>query len=88
GELIGVVGKVGCGKSSLLAAILGELNRRDGEVYVSTQKEGFGLAAQEPWIQFTTIRENILCGNKYDATYYEEVIEACALSEDLDVRNL
>ncbi|XP_038654866.1 multidrug resistance-associated protein 7 [Scyliorhinus canicula] len=85
GELIGVVGKVGCGKSSLLAAILGELNRLDGEVYVSTQKEGFGLAAQEPWIQFTTIRENILCGNKYDATYYEEVIKACALSEDLNV---
>ncbi|XP_078069643.1 ATP-binding cassette sub-family C member 10-like [Mustelus asterias] len=85
GDLIGVVGKVGSGKSSLLAAILGELNRRAGEVYVSTQKEGFGLAAQEPWIQFTTIRENILFGNKYDAKYYREVIEACALLEDFNV---
>ncbi|XP_078398933.1 ATP-binding cassette sub-family C member 10 isoform X1 [Cetorhinus maximus] len=85
GQLIGVVGKVGCGKSSLLAAILGELNRRDGEVYVSTQKEGFGLAVQEPWIQFTTVRENILFGSKYHAKYYQEAIEACALSEDLNV---
>ncbi|XP_059501095.1 ATP-binding cassette sub-family C member 10 isoform X3 [Stegostoma tigrinum] len=85
GELIGVVGKVGCGKSSLIAAILGELNRLDGEVYISTQKEGFGLATQEPWIQFTTIRENILFGNKYNAKQYQEAIEACALSEDLNI---
>ncbi|GCC37373.1 hypothetical protein chiPu_0015877, partial [Chiloscyllium punctatum] len=84
-QLIGVVGKVGCGKSSLIAAILGELNRLDGEVYISTQNKGFGLAAQEPWIQFTTIRENILFGNKYDAKQYQEVIEACALSEDLNI---
>uniref|UniRef100_UPI00398E4D16 ATP-binding cassette sub-family C member 10 isoform X2 n=1 Tax=Pristiophorus japonicus TaxID=55135 RepID=UPI00398E4D16 len=74
GELIGVVGKVGCGKSSLLAAIMGELSRLSGEVYVSTQVEGFGLAAQEPWIQFTTVRENILFGNEFDAERYQEVL--------------
>ncbi|XP_067833265.1 ATP-binding cassette sub-family C member 10 [Heptranchias perlo] len=85
GELIGIVGKVGCGKSSLLAAILGELNRLDGELYVALQDEGFGLAAQEPWIQFATIRENILFGSKFNAKRYQEVIEACALSEDLNI---
>ncbi|XP_067884304.1 ATP-binding cassette sub-family C member 10 isoform X2 [Heterodontus francisci] len=85
GELIGVIGKVGCGKSSLLAAIMGELNRSDGEVYVSTREEGFGLAAQEPWIQFTTVQENILFGNKFDAKRYQEVIKACALLEDINV---
>ncbi|XP_051881362.1 ATP-binding cassette sub-family C member 10 [Pristis pectinata] len=85
GQLIGIVGKVGCGKSSLLAAIMGELNRLEGEVYISTQVEGFGLAAQESWIQFATIRENILFGNQFDAKRYREVIEACALLEDLEV---
>lgn len=32
GQLVGVVGKVGCGKSSLLAAITAEMRRKDGQV--------------------------------------------------------
>ncbi|NXF04724.1 MRP7 protein, partial [Smithornis capensis] len=85
GMLLGVVGKVGCGKSSLLAAITGELIKLDGRVYVCDLEQGFGLATQEPWIQFTTVRENILFGREYDAKLYEEVLEACALSEDLNI---
>uniref|UniRef100_A0A8C3ILG1 ATP-binding cassette sub-family C member 10 n=1 Tax=Chrysemys picta bellii TaxID=8478 RepID=A0A8C3ILG1_CHRPI len=85
GALVGVVGKVGCGKSSLLAAITGELNRLGGQVYVWDLERGFGLATQEPWIQFTTVRENILFGRDYDARLYQEVLEACALSDDLNI---
>ncbi|NXR83587.1 MRP7 protein, partial [Pycnonotus jocosus] len=85
GMLLGVVGKVGSGKSSLLAAITGELIKQGGRVYVCDLEEGFGLATQEPWIQFTTVRENILFGREYDAKLYEEVLEACALSEDLHI---
>ncbi|XP_072712731.1 ATP-binding cassette sub-family C member 10 isoform X5 [Ciconia boyciana] len=85
GMLLGVVGKVGSGKSSLLAAITGELIKQGGRVYVCDLEQGFGLATQEPWIQFTTVRENILFGREYDARLYEEVVEACALSEDLNI---
>ncbi|NXJ48792.1 MRP7 protein, partial [Spizaetus tyrannus] len=85
GMLLGVVGKVGSGKSSLLAAITGELVKQGGQVYVCDLEQGFGLATQEPWIQFTTVRENILFGRAYDARLYEEVVEACALSEDLNI---
>ncbi|NWH34064.1 MRP7 protein, partial [Chloropsis hardwickii] len=85
GMLLGVVGKVGSGKSSLLAAITGELIKRGGRVYVCDLEQGFGLATQEPWIQFTTVRKNILFGREYDARLYEEVLEACALSEDLNI---
>ncbi|XP_038251340.1 ATP-binding cassette sub-family C member 10 [Dermochelys coriacea] len=85
GALVGVVGKVGCGKSSLLAAITGELNRLGGQVYVWDLERGFGLATQEPWIQFTTVRENILFGRDYDARLYHEVLEGCALSDDLNI---
>ncbi|NXL88754.1 MRP7 protein, partial [Alectura lathami] len=85
GMLLGVVGKVGSGKSSLLAAITGELIKQGGQVYVCDLEQGFGLAAQEPWIQFATVRENILFGRQYDARLYEEVVEACALSEDLNI---
>uniref|UniRef100_A0A8B9GHU7 Multidrug resistance-associated protein 7 n=1 Tax=Amazona collaria TaxID=241587 RepID=A0A8B9GHU7_9PSIT len=85
GMLLGVIGKVGSGKSSLLAAIAGELIKQGGQVYVSDLEQGFGFATQEPWIQFTTVRENILFGREYDARLYEEVVEACALSEDLNI---
>ncbi|KAF3852742.1 hypothetical protein F7725_006097 [Dissostichus mawsoni] len=75
GSLVVVVGKVGCGKSSLLAALTGELNREGG----------FGLASQDPWIQHASVRDNILFGRNYDPIFYQTVIEACALTEDFNV---
>ncbi|XP_055982306.1 ATP-binding cassette sub-family C member 10 [Sorex fumeus] len=85
GVLVGIVGKVGCGKSALLAAIAGELHRLRGRVAVRGLSRGFGLATQEPWIQFATIRDNILFGKKFDERLYKEVLEACALNEDLSI---
>uniref|UniRef100_A0A8C8IQ86 ATP-binding cassette sub-family B member 6 n=1 Tax=Oncorhynchus tshawytscha TaxID=74940 RepID=A0A8C8IQ86_ONCTS len=85
GSLVVVVGKVGCGKSSLLAAITGELNRRGGDVYVQGREDGFGLAAQEPWIQHATVRDNILFGKDYNSSFYQAVVEACALTDDLNI---
>ncbi|XP_071395438.1 ATP-binding cassette sub-family C member 10 [Centroberyx affinis] len=85
GSLVVVVGKVGCGKSSLLAALTGELNRLGGAVFVEGREGGFGLASQEPWIQHATVRDNVLFGREYDQTFYQAVIEACALSDDLNV---
>lgn len=54
-------------------------------MYVAGRTEGFGLAAQEPWIQHATVRDNILFGQDFDSTFYQAVIEACALSDDLNV---
>ncbi|KAG5278740.1 hypothetical protein AALO_G00102230 [Alosa alosa] len=85
GRLVAVVGKVGCGKSSLLAAISGELQRLGGSVYVAGRTEGLGLATQEPWIQHATVRDNILFGRDFDSAFYQAVIEACALSDDLNM---
>ncbi|MBN3317851.1 MRP7 protein, partial [Atractosteus spatula] len=85
GALVAVVGKVGCGKSSLLAAITGELNRCGGLLYVQDRELGFGLAAQEPWIQHASIRDNILFGREHSARLYQAVLEACALTDDLNI---
>uniref|UniRef100_A0A8C1YN95 ATP-binding cassette sub-family C member 10 n=1 Tax=Cyprinus carpio TaxID=7962 RepID=A0A8C1YN95_CYPCA len=81
GSLVAVVGKVGCGKSSLLAAITGELR----EVFVRGREQGFGLAVQEPWIQHATVQDNILFGRDFDSMFYQAVIEACALADDLNI---
>ncbi|XP_004710924.1 ATP-binding cassette sub-family C member 10 isoform X2 [Echinops telfairi] len=85
GFLVGIVGKVGSGKSSLLAAIAGELHRLGGHVAVPGLSKGFGLATQEPWVQFATIRDNILFGKTFDAQLYRTVLEACALGDDLNI---
>ncbi|XP_039594012.1 multidrug resistance-associated protein 7 [Polypterus senegalus] len=85
GTFVAIIGKVGCGKSSLLSAITGELNRCEGVVYVQGRDQGFGLAVQEPWIQHATVRENILFGKEYNSRFYQAVIEACALTDDLNI---
>ncbi|XP_078671973.1 ATP-binding cassette sub-family C member 10-like [Branchiostoma floridae x Branchiostoma belcheri] len=85
GQLVGVVGAVGSGKSSLLAAITAEMERQDGRISVANLAGGFGLAAQEAWIQQTTVRNNILFGREMDTGLYERVIRACALEEDLKI---
>jgi ATP-binding cassette subfamily C (CFTR/MRP) protein 10 len=83
GELMGVVGKVGAGKSSLLAAITAEMKIYRGQISVVDLNEGFGLVPQEPWIQFATLRDNILFGLPYEVDKYNEVVFACALQQDI-----
>ena len=82
GSLVGVVGPVGCGKSSLLiGAILGHMDRMPGSK--SVLKGKVALSMQEAWIFNGTIRENILFGLDFDEARYNDVLEACALVDDL-----
>ncbi|KAF8159727.1 multidrug resistance-associated ABC transporter [Crassisporium funariophilum] len=80
GELVGLLGRVGAGKSSLLCAIFGDMNRKEGEVVVHGS---IAYAPQNPWILSATVRENILFSHEYDETFYNLVIEGCALGQDL-----
>ncbi|KAJ3711222.1 P-loop containing nucleoside triphosphate hydrolase protein [Lentinula raphanica] len=79
GELLGVFGKVGSGKTSLLSAIIGDMTRREGQVLVTGT---IAYAPQNPWILSASVRDNILFSHEYDETFYNMVIEACALSPD------
>ena len=83
GSLVVVVGEVGSGKTSLLEAVLGELERREGSVCVVRPAGGLGLVKQEPWLQQGSIRDNILFGKPYQHSWYSRVVEACALTADL-----
>ena len=42
---------------------------------------GFAYAGQEPWIQYSTVRENILFGLPYIESHYTQVLHACALEQ-------
>jgi ATP-binding cassette subfamily C (CFTR/MRP) protein 1 len=81
-KLVAVVGRVGSGKSSLLSALLGEMEKLEGNVNT------YGRVAyvpQQAWIQNSTLRQNIIFTNEYNENYYKKVIESCALEPDLKI---
>ncbi|KAI7725406.1 hypothetical protein M8C21_031087, partial [Ambrosia artemisiifolia] len=82
GMKVAICGTVGSGKSSLLSCILGEMTKISGTVKISGSK---AYVPQSAWILTGNIRENILFGNDYDETRYENTIKACALSKDLEL---
>ncbi|CAF1436131.1 unnamed protein product [Rotaria sordida] len=80
GLLVALVGMVGSGKSSILAALLGEMIKVNGRVSISGK---IAYVPQTAWIMNTTLKENILFGRDFDKKLYDQVIEACALEQDL-----
>ncbi|KFR15692.1 Canalicular multispecific organic anion transporter 2, partial [Opisthocomus hoazin] len=82
GALVAVVGHVGCGKSSLVSALLGEMEKLEGEVAV---KGSVAYVPQQAWIQNATLKDNILFGQPPNEQKYQNVLEACALKTDLEV---
>lgn len=82
GELIALIGRVGDGKSSLLGAILGEMTRSDGSVTLRGEVAYF---SQSSWILSATVKDNIVFGHRFDKQFYEQVLDACALRQDLAV---
>ncbi|KAH8657755.1 P-loop containing nucleoside triphosphate hydrolase protein [Xylariales sp. PMI_506] len=75
-----ICGPSGSGKSSLLLALLGEMELQEGQMHLPHDT---AYCAQEPWILNSTIRANILFGHKFDAERYAMVINAVALGQDL-----
>ncbi len=75
-----VVGPVGCGKSSYVQAILGELPKISGTLSVSGT---VAYVSQEAFIVNTTVRENIIFGKPFDMDKYKKVLETSALMPDL-----
>ncbi|KAG9093297.1 hypothetical protein FRC07_011491, partial [Ceratobasidium sp. 392] len=79
GELVCILGPVGCGKTSLLSAILGEMIREEGSAKVRGK---IAYVPQNPWMMNATIRDNILFSHRYDEEFYNIVLNACALQPD------
>ncbi|NXC90811.1 MRP1 protein, partial [Cercotrichas coryphoeus] len=82
GSLVAVVGQVGCGKSSLLSALLGEMDKKEGYVVV---KGSVAYVPQQAWVQNATLEDNIVFGREMSESRYKRVVEACALLPDLEI---
>uniref|UniRef100_A0A669B445 ATP-binding cassette, sub-family C (CFTR/MRP), member 9 n=1 Tax=Oreochromis niloticus TaxID=8128 RepID=A0A669B445_ORENI len=96
GQLTMIVGQVGCGKSSLLLAMLGEMQAIEGGVYWSNWSEAeesdedirrnsVAYAAQKSWLLNATVEENITFGSPFNKQRYKAVIDACSLQPDIDL---
>jgi ATP-binding cassette subfamily C (CFTR/MRP) protein 1 len=81
-SLSAVVGTVGSGKSSLISAFLGEMEKISGRV---NTVGSIAYVAQQAWIQNASLRDNILFGKSFDKVLYDKVIESCALKPDFEM---
>ncbi|XP_044251197.1 multidrug resistance-associated protein 1 isoform X10 [Drosophila takahashii] len=81
-SLVALVGTVGSGKSSVVQAFLGEMEKLAGVVNTVGK---LAYVPQQAWIQNATVRDNILFGQPYDRKRYNKVIDACALRADIDI---
>lgn len=76
-----VVGPVGSGKSTLLRAFLGEVTNLAGSVKIWNSKMAF--SDQTPWLMNGTVRDSIIAFSSVDELWYQQVLDVCALREDL-----
>jgi ABC-type transport system involved in cytochrome bd biosynthesis fused ATPase/permease subunit len=89
GKLSVITGPTGSGKTACLTALLGEMELLEGRSFLPKNPtdvdESTGLrnsvayAAQTPWLQQQSIKDNILFGEKFDEARYEATLDACAL---------
>ena len=80
GELMGITGATGAGKSCLLHLVAGF----DSEFAGSIRRHGrVAHLGHKPWLMNDTIRNNILFGQPWHVERYRWVLGACALTADL-----
>ncbi|KAF3807888.1 ABC transporter FUM19 [Colletotrichum gloeosporioides] len=82
GSLVMCSGPVGCGKSALAKALIGEIPISSGTISLSSKRIGY--CAQSPWLPGGTFKEAICGFLPEDQSWYEEVIQLCCLKEDLE----
>ncbi|KAK8809647.1 hypothetical protein WA158_000590 [Blastocystis sp. Blastoise] len=82
GSLVAVVGKVGCGKTSFVSSILGEMTKTAGIVCVNGT---ISYCTQQAWLLSASVKENILFGKPFDQERYKKAIEYSCLQDDLKV---
>ncbi|KAL1687601.1 P-loop containing nucleoside triphosphate hydrolase protein [Schizophyllum commune] len=81
GAFVAIVGPIGSGKSSILQALIGEMRRTRGEVVFGGS---VAYVPQKPWIQSTTVRQNIAFGLEENESRLRAAIRACSLDHDIE----
>jgi ATP-binding cassette subfamily B protein len=98
GDLVGLTGPNGCGKSTLIALLLGWYQPSSGSVLIDGIDAGeldpaglrrvIGLVQQDPQFLDATIRENLLFGARPDEDAERRLAEALQLSTASSILDL
>ena len=82
GEVVAIVGDVGSGKSSFVAALLGQIRQTGSGPKLKLYGKS-SYVPQEAWLINVNLRENIIFGKDYEEDRYNMVVKVCALERDL-----
>ncbi|KAF5576063.1 ABC transporter [Fusarium pseudoanthophilum] len=82
GELVGIIGSVGSGKTSLLSALAGDMRQTGGILQFAADR---AYCPQYAWIQNASVRDNITFGKPFNQKLYSDVVHACALLPDFEL---
>lgn len=99
GKLNVVIGPTGAGKTSLLMALLGEMELLSGKVFLpgiiprdeleidreTGLTESVAYCSQSPWLLNDSIRNNIIFSAPFNQERYDQVVESCGLTRDLQI---
>jgi ABC-type transport system involved in cytochrome bd biosynthesis fused ATPase/permease subunit len=80
--LTAIIGDTGSGKSSLLAALLGQMKLVEGDYKV---QGSICYVPQEAWLLNMSLRDNIIFGSEFDPKHYAKTIKVCSLTRDLEL---
>jgi len=84
GDLIAIVGHVGSGKSSLLSTMIGDMEKTGLDTKVNLVGK-ISYVPQHAWMQNASLQNNVTFGNIFKEDKYKKILEACALTHDLDM---
>ena len=82
GQVAMVIGSVGCGKSSVLQAILGEMQKTSGEVKFAKGTR-ISYCSQQAWLMNASLKQNITFVSPLDEKRYQRVLDLVSLRQDL-----
>jgi len=86
GALVGVIGEVASGKSTLLHTLIGELFPVGGAFVEGPKGEGrIAFCAQVPWVFEGTLKENVVLQGAFDPERYQKALFSAAMLPDLKI---
>ena len=85
GELVGIIGELGSGKSCLFNAILNNLDILNGQNKKIIINGSIAYVPQKTWVLNDTIRNNILFNKPYIEEKYKKIVEICQLEPDFEL---
>lgn len=81
GSFVMLVGKVGSGKSLMLQSLIGEMTSLEGAF--ERGHSGIAYCTQPAWLRNVSVRQNILGESLFEESWYDTVVRACGLEQDL-----